>query len=379
MDDRRFQWRIGATVLLALLATATLMMLFGPERSIFNLKSWQPKYVVHIRFSEAPGVSDNTPVRKSGILIGRVTRVELLDEGGAEVTAEINRDRKLFNNEVCRINRSLLGDSILEFVHRRDWTGSKQLVEPGATLQGVVAPDPIQVVGALEENITGVMGSVADTSQKLGNFIERLDGLLGSEADLAERKARINAIIDKTYETSDAIRQLAVSSNELLGDPKVRQQLRDTLEQMPLLMKEARQTVARMNQTMNLVDKNLRNVEDFTQALGEQGGDTLARLNQGADKLDRVMGEVLMFSESLNQSKGTIGQLVHNPELYNSLNSAINNVQELSQQLQPIVHDVRVFTDKIARHPELLGVRGAIRPDAGAKGTPQFGLTRRFQ
>ena len=32
-----------------------------------------------------------------------------------------------------------------------------------------------------------------------------------------------------------------------------------------------------------------------------------------------------------------------------------------------IISDARVFSDKIARHPELLGVRGAIKPEEGAR------------
>jgi phospholipid/cholesterol/gamma-HCH transport system substrate-binding protein len=132
-----------------------------------------------------------------------------------------------------------------------------------------------------------------------------------------------------------------------------------------------------MNQSIDLVDKNLNNVEEFTAILGKQGGETLIRLNQSVDKLDRLMSEVLVFSQSLNDSKGTIGQLVHNPELYHSVNRAVKNVEELTQQLRPIVNDARIFSDKIARHPELLGVRGAIKPEDGTKSLPPVGILRR--
>jgi phospholipid/cholesterol/gamma-HCH transport system substrate-binding protein len=42
------------------------------------------------------------------------------------------------------------------------------------------------------------------------------------------------------------------------------------------------------------------------------------------------------------------------------LNAAVDNVQEVTERLRPIVNDVRVFTDKIARDPRQLGVRGAL-------------------
>ena len=55
------------------------------------------------------------------------------------------------------------------------------------------------------------------------------------------------------------------------------------------------------------------------------------------------------------------------PEVYNDLAQAANNVNRLTQDLRPIIDDVRVFTDKIARHPEQLGVRGALDRKTGLK------------
>jgi phospholipid/cholesterol/gamma-HCH transport system substrate-binding protein len=62
-----------------------------------------------------------------------------------------------------------------------------------------------------------------------------------------------------------------------------------------------------------------------------------------------------------------VGQLVNNPELYNNVNNAVLQVNTLIKELRPIINDARVFTDKIARHPETLGVRGALERNAGIK------------
>ena len=58
---------------------------------------------------------------------------------------------------------------------------------------------------------------------------------------------------------------------------------------------------------------------------------------------------------------------MHDRELYDNLNGAAANIEELSRQLRPILNDARVFTDKIARHPERLGVRGAMQKHIGIK------------
>ena len=80
------------------------------------------------------------------------------------------------------------------------------------------------------------------------------------------------------------------------------------------------------------------------------------------------MDEMLAVQPDAEQSQqGSLGQLLNNPELYQHLNRAAKNIDELTRQLKPILDDARVFSDKIARHPETLGVRGAIQRSPGIK------------
>jgi hypothetical protein len=78
-------------------------------------------------------------------------------------------------------------------------------------------------------------------------------------------------------------------------------------------------------------------------------------------RLDELLGQMQQFSRQLNSREGSLGQLMYNPQLYQYLNEAATNIKDLSRQLQPILNDARAFSDKIARHPELLGVHGALQ------------------
>ena len=104
------QFRVGVMVLATLIITAILVVIFG-ERPKFH-----GRYKVTITFDEAPGVDKYTPVRKSGILIGRVTNIELTEDSKVQVTAMIDKDRKLYSDEACYLQTSLLGDTWLEVV-----------------------------------------------------------------------------------------------------------------------------------------------------------------------------------------------------------------------------------------------------------------------
>ncbi len=68
MDERKLQFRVGAMVLAAVLITGILVALFG------NVPPLLPQEDDHLRaFPRGAGAAPDTPVRKSGILIGRVS------------------------------------------------------------------------------------------------------------------------------------------------------------------------------------------------------------------------------------------------------------------------------------------------------------------
>ena len=116
-----------------------------------------------------------------------------------------------------------------------------------------------------------------------------------------------------------------------------------------------------MTRVTEEAEENLRNLRGFTQPIGDQGEEIVTKLNRSAGRLDEVLIQFQTFAEMLNSGEGTVGQLVHNPELYQNLNRAAQNIEYLSRQLRPIVNDARVAVDKVARNPRMLGVQGALQ------------------
>ena len=113
MDTRVVQFRVGVLVLVSIVLVVILTLLFGDLPTVLT-----PSYTIKVHFSDARGVQQGTPVRKSGVLIGRVTDIEFADKGGVLLTLQIEGDVTLRHNEVCQIQTSLLGDAELHFVPR---------------------------------------------------------------------------------------------------------------------------------------------------------------------------------------------------------------------------------------------------------------------
>jgi phospholipid/cholesterol/gamma-HCH transport system substrate-binding protein len=378
MDERVMQFRVGVVVLATLIITVILAMLFGEGPVLFH-----GTYTVYVVFPQAPGVTENTPVRKSGVLIGRVTSVELLDEGGVRVTCKIDAGVRLFQNETCRISSQLLGDTTLEFYYtgpgpnrpnaqgavilpaaqgvQTPQPGLGKPIEPGAVVQGQPSPDPMAVIADMQRNLATAVGSVSRTSDHMDEVVTRLNGLL------AGNEQRLNSIIAQTDQTLGILRTTLESANSMIGDPQVQAQFRKAVTDAPRLLADAREAVVQMRASFRSFDQNMQNLEQFTRPLGEHGGSMVKRFDHAIQDLDTLVGEVVKFGQSLNSSNGTLGQLINNPELYNNLNRTVSRLDEVSQELRPILNDARVFSDKIARHPEMLGVRGALERRPGIK------------
>ena len=356
MDERVVQFRVGVMVLASFLIAGILVVLFG---SLPNVTS--PTTIVYITFQQALGVSRETPVRKSGILIGRVSDVELIDSGGVLVTADITAPDKVYSNDICQVSNALLGgDAVIQIVGSSDKL-PRTPIENGSSLVGISTPDPLQAFGNLEGTLATAVSSVSTTSDEIGRLARRVSDLLENNDDQIARVAR------KAEETIDRIRAVAENTNEVIGDRDVQEKLRQAMNDLPDVIRDTREAVNGFKVTLQSVDRNLQNIEGLTRPLGQRGPQLVETMDSAMLKLDRVLTELDQFTTNLNNPNGSLGQLLSDPTLYQRVSSTVANVENLSRQLQPVVRDAREFSNKIARHPELLGVSGALKRSTGAK------------
>ena len=114
MNDRVMQFRVGVMVLATAIIAGILIVLFGDLPSLV-----QASYPLKLSFTDARGVSDGTPVRKNGILVGRVSKVQLDERGGVSVVADIDSYVPIYKDEQPRIVTTLLGDAEIQLVAGR--------------------------------------------------------------------------------------------------------------------------------------------------------------------------------------------------------------------------------------------------------------------
>ena len=384
MDDRIMQFRVGVVVLAVTLIAGFLTLLFGHfPTSILN-----KTYTVYVEFAQAPGIAPDTPVRKNGILIGRVTKVELIGEhqDKVRVTLAIEQDKKILHSDIVRINVSLLGDAEVQvvpadetppevpptanaprraqFAFAGDKTEKKPTdtpVEPGETIKGSVANNPTQTFANLEPELTEAARSLTSASKQVDKLAKDIDKLLGNNNDQFDR------LLNKTERSLDALQKTMGNIDTIIGDPETNARLRQSIAELPKTLKQMEDALTLVQRTSTRAEKNLENLEGFTKPLGQRGEAIITNADQSVRRLDELLAQMQQFSRQLNSREGSLGQLMYNPQLYQNLNEAASNINDLSHQLKPILNDVRAFSDKIARHPELLGVKGAVQSSTGIK------------
>jgi len=355
MSDRVMQFRVGVMVLATAIIAGILVVLFGDLPSLV-----QATYPLKMSFADARGVAGGTPVRKNGILVGRIATVMLDERGGVSVVADIDAYVPIYRDEVPRISSTILGDAEIQLVPGRI-VPPRQRLETNDVLVGSVSRDPFEIFATLEPKLGSALDSLAqasDSVQKLSTDIDRL--FLGGDD-------RFEKMMRKTEAALDSFNTAMKNIDDVMGDPATRENIKDTLSALPEVVADLRKTVQGIGMTVDTADRNLRNLEGLTKPLGDRGSAMVAQIDLTIGRLDETLQQAAMFTKALNESQGTLGKLVRDPQVYNDLAQAAATVNHLTKELRPIVDDVRVFTDKIARHPEQLGVRGALDRRPGLK------------
>jgi phospholipid/cholesterol/gamma-HCH transport system substrate-binding protein len=361
MNERVMQFRVGLVVLATFLIGAILVMSFMGSTPLLR-----GKYTIYVKFNEAPGITRDTPVLKSGIRIGQVRNVQFGDnDEGVIVTADIDRDRHVYRDEEClAVSSLLLGDTSLEFVHVPGTPHDRTPIEAGAIIKGKTGPDMTGSITGLQKQAVRTLDTMDKAGQDLHVALSRIDRLVASNED------KFTRLLDETDETMKLLKQTLIASNDIVGDPKLRDQIKQTIREMPEILAETRTTVQRMSGTFASLEKNMHNIEGLTKPLGEHGETLVGEAGESMHRLNLLTENLLRFSQQVNDDNGSLGAVLHNRELYDRVNKLLADLDGLTRDVKPILNNVAIFSDKIARHPSELGVRGALHKDSGVKDVP---------
>jgi phospholipid/cholesterol/gamma-HCH transport system substrate-binding protein len=136
------------------------------------------------------------------------------------------------------------------------------------------------------------------------------------------------------------------------------------------LVKESRVTLLRVNNSIGRADDVLASLQEAVKPLPQRGRGIMKNLEESAETLNKLLADMRELTRAVNINDGSLRRFLVDPTLYNNLNDAACLLTRVVPRLDRILRDTEVFADKIARHPEALGLGGVVRPSAGLKDNP---------
>ncbi|QDT00663.1 MlaD family protein [Adhaeretor mobilis] len=375
MNDRKRAFQLGVLGI-ATFFVASILILWNSD---FSSLPFSSRYQLQMLVDQAPGVAPQTPVRRRGLLIGRVGDVQATDEG-ALITMDIDEGKVVKTNEVPRIQTSIMGDAIIEFVPVRSPKGAQQIV-PGSVVQGTFNSNPMDMLSTMQGDLRETVKSLGKAGDEVAMLAERLNNVMGGN-DMQ----RITRLVESMELAMDRFGRVMNDVDDVIGDEQVKEDIRKGIAQLPAIVEDARAILGALEGVATSAEENLDNLQGLTKPLGERGEKIVGILEGSAVNFEDLLSNAAELVSNINNSEGTLGRLLKDrtisdeaEEAIKDLRRVIQNVdstitngngavtdvrklindRELNIRIRQIVNEVHVLTHKLANDPAR-AVRGII-------------------
>lgn len=276
-------------VKIGLVAIAGVVILFFGLSFLKGLTMFSSGNNYFARFENISGVSASSPVYANGFRVGVVERIDYDYSRPDNIVAMLGLDRQMRLPKGTTVEKTsdLLGNVQLQLKMGNDMSS---LLSVGDTISGAVQQS--------------IMSKAGDMVPQVEQMLPKLDSILAS----------LNALLADP----------ALSSS-LHNVERVTASLTSTTQQLGQLSAQLNRQVPQM---MSKADGVLANTEGLTRKLGD------IDFQQTMQRVDATLGNLQQTTASLNNNEGTLGLMLRDPQLYNSLNATVRSADSLLNDIK---------------------------------------------
>lgn len=276
--------------LLAVIACTVLYVGFKFLQGIDFFSSQKTFYVI---YDDIDGLTPSNPVYLSGMPVGRVTDISILQSENNRVIVEFDVDGEI-----------LLGGNAEVELHNSDLLGSKALLLHVGNLRRL-AEDGDTLTSRIEKGLPEMI------REKATPVIENIDSTL----------YKINLIVG---ELSDNRASMGSAISEM---DSVAKEIKYTL-------RENRRNLRVISHDMTMITKTLNDEENgvgplLTKVNGIADSVQNIRMRELSEKTTQTIENLNRLLAQLENEEGTMGKLLHNDSLYTNLNSTAADLDKL--------------------------------------------------
>ncbi len=309
-SQKQLKWsqlRVGITVIVASLTLGFLLFLMSGTAGLFT-----PRITLRSYFDNAEGLRIGAPVRLSGVDIGNVTHigiVNMADKRLTPVEVQMKVSTKygyaLRRDSVTSLETAgVLGETYLDIDSSQAVAGD---VHDGDILPTQVHPDFNQVVRASQSTLQN-MDALLKRADRILAFAESGKGSLGKLIYDPTLYNRFSATVADFQKIVSEVGSGQGSLGALISRNDAYDKFLSTLDKMNSVIDD-------MQQGKGTAGKFLKDPSLYNNA-----NDTIANLKKVTD--------------DINAGKGTLGKLAKDEELAKKLDTTITKLSELTTELE---------------------------------------------
>ena len=251
--------KVGAFVVAGLVLMGTAIFLLGDY-------TFEKRYEFYAEFHDVANLSKNAPVKLSGVEIGQVREIELVDSH-ARVIMSIRKGVNIYKDAEFTIGSTgIIGSKYLQIDQGHPASG---IIAPNSTVQGT---DPVDIQKALTKalaSLTNIMndlqapgprgtltGNIKDTMANVREMTANLNDLI------EETKPKMTRAMDRADDITEKLDALLAKSNQmmaamatdkgtvgaLLHDEKMKEDVKSTVASVKEAASTAKDMLGRLNQ-----------------------------------------------------------------------------------------------------------------------------------
>ncbi len=290
--------KISQEVKVGILGVVALTLFYFGFRFLKGSDFFSSENHYRVMYDNVDGLTNSNPVTLNGLSVGRVKKIEILQEKNNQLMVTVAIDKKIL---VGKGTRAILADGGL--------LGGKVI-----QLQVLQKDGPLELDGMLvAAKVAGLQALIREKTLPVLNNVDSLT-------------KNLNLIIKSFDKTGAALNTTLENASRATGTLDL------TVQENRLALRTALGNVNKLSSSLIETEKQLKpilakvdNIADSLRSL--QLRQTLANANRTVDNLQKLLAGV-------QQGKGTLGKLTSDDKLYANVNATTASLEKLLTDLR---------------------------------------------
>jgi phospholipid/cholesterol/gamma-HCH transport system substrate-binding protein len=298
-----------------------------------------PKMTLKSYFDDANGLRVGAPVRLSGVDIGNVKLIRVVNNNPltpVEVTMRVNTkyDFDLYKNSKTLLSTAgVLGETYIN-IDSSQATGAR--AQDGDVLPSRDVPDFSDMVRSGQSTLQN-MDALLKRMDRIVAFVESGQGSVGKLLYDPSLYNRVNSTVADFQKVVGEISNGQGSLGKLIADDELYQKANATVDKVNKMIDDlnaGQGTAGKLLKDPTLYDnanKTVANVKQLTDDINAGKGalGKMAKDEEFANKLQNTMNRLSELTDRLNAGEGSAGKFLRDPALYNNTNQLLLDTQDL--------------------------------------------------